>query len=271
VIDQGSAGVVWRLRSFWNSMLGRRVLSVTLMVAPLFVTGQTRLEQLESTYQSNLRTLHAPVLQDYLRQLELLKSKYASSSRAADLKHVETEIARVKAIVNTTGVMPYTELEAELVVPVAPGAPAPKPAPPPAQNSSPLPTLLAASALKSAEIDGQTGAIPLGSAEWRLFKLPTGTYDVLLIFASEALSQPQHVTLNIGGREFKSEIAPARATGSVTTFRLLKLCQVKVDSEISGGTLSLTAASQGKPLLWVKKVMFTTPKKGPPPPPSPQN
>lgn len=236
------------------------------LLFPLTALSQTRLDQIEATYQSNLRALHAPVLQDYLRQLELLKSQFIARNRAADARQVDTEIARVKNIVNTTGVLPYTELEAA-PAPAAAGnvaktATAPTPPLAPAKNDpTALPTLLAAEAFKGTDLNTKTGAIPLGSAEWRLYKLPAGTYDVLMIFSSETLALPELLTINIGGHEFTGVVPTDRATGSPETFRLLRLCQIKLDTEVSGTTLVLTASSQGKPVVWLKKLMFSTAKK----------
>ena len=244
--------------------LRSRVLLLTLLL-PFSLRAQSRLEQMEATYQTNLRALHAPLLQDYIRQLELVKSQLIARNRVAESKHVDAEIARVKTIVSTTGVLPYSELEAALT----PAAPAngstPKietipPSSPAKQDANKLPTLLAAEA-KGAEISGKTGAIPVGSAEWRISKLPAGTYDVLMIFASEALALPEQITLNLGGQEFKASVGTDRATGSPESFRLLRLCQIKLDTEVSNSTLTLTTASTTKPLLWVKKLMFVTPKK----------
>lgn len=232
--------------------------------------SQSRLEQLEATYQTNLRPLHAPVLQDYARQLELLKNQLIARNRVADAKQVEAEIARVKEIATTTGVLPYTELQAALAPPVVaaaasgtPEAATTRPTPPPAKAppASALPTLLAAEAFRGSDLDTKTSSVPIGSAEWRIFKLPAGTYDVLVIFASDALTAPQEITLNLAGKETKGSITPNNATGSPETFRVHRLCQVKVDGDVNNGTLSLTAAAQDKPAIWIKKIMFTVPKK----------
>lgn len=232
-----------------------------ILLLPLVASSQSRLEQLEATYQANLRALHAPVLQDYLRQLDLLKNQFIARNRVVDAKQVDVEIARVKSIASTTGVLPVTELEVELAPPAEGVASKSTPSTSAKGGPSTLPTLLAAEAFKSADINSKTGAIPLGSAEWRIYKLPPGTYDVLMVFGSESLAQPEQLTLGLGGREFSGSIPPDRATGSPETFRLLRLCQIKLDTEVSGSTLTVTASSTGKPLVWLKKLIFAAPKK----------
>lgn len=236
------------------------MLACALAAPPL--SAQTRLEQLEATYQANLRTLHAPILQEYVRQLELLKNKYIARGQTEAAKRADEELVRIKAIANTSGVLPYTTLEAAAAAaasPADPGAAAAPPSPPSAKPPA-LPTLLAAEAFKSGDMNTKTSAIPLGTAEWRIFRLPAGTYDVLVIFSSEALPLPEEIKVNLGGYEAKGSISPERATGSVETFRLHRLCQIKLDSEVSASTLTLTAAAQDKPAIWVKKLIFAKPK-----------
>jgi hypothetical protein len=182
---------------------------------------------------------------------------------------VDAEIARVKTIVSTTGVLPYAELEGTIALPSSDGGNVPKPAAAIAKNdSNPLPTLLAAEAFKGGDINTRTSAIPLGSAEWRIFKLPAGTYDVLMIFATERLPLPERITLNLGDRQFTGTVATERATGSPETFRLLRLCQITLDSDVNSGVLGVTASSSDKPLIWLKKLVFAPPK--PPSAPAPK-
>jgi hypothetical protein len=165
----------------------------------------------------------------------------------------------VKSIASTTGILPFAELEGSAS---APESNAPKPAVAPAKTApSPLPTLLAAEAFKGGGIDAKTGALPIGNAEWRIFKLPAGTYEVLLVFATESLALPEQLVLNIGGHEFHAVIPVDRATGSPSTFRLLRLCEVTLDTEVNGGTLSIASATPDKPLVWLKKLIFVPPKK----------
>lgn len=238
------------------------VIMLVCAAAALPLSAQTRLEQLEATYQANLRTIHAPILQEYVRQLELLKNKYAARGQTEEAKRADEELVRIKAIATNGGVLPYTTLEAAAAPPpVEPGvSPAPAPSPPPSGKAPALPTLLAAEAFKSGDMNTKTSAIPLGTAEWRIYKLPAGTYDVLVIFSSEALPLPEEIKVNLGGYEAKGSITSERATGSVETFRLHRLCQIKLDSEVSASTLTLTAASQDKPAVWVKKLIFAKPK-----------
>jgi hypothetical protein len=229
-----------------------------LLLLPRLAHCQSRLDQLEATYESNLRALDAPIFQDYLRQLDFLKSQLVARNRADDAKQVDAEITRVKSIASTTGIFPITGLEGSIA---PPDTTARKPVVLAKNAASPLPTMLAAEAFKGAGIDAKTGALPIGNAEWRIFKLPAGTYDVLLVFATESLALPEQLTLNISGHEFHAVIPVDRATGSSSTFRLLRLCEVTLDTEVNGGTLSISSSTPDKPLVWLKKLIFAAPKK----------
>jgi hypothetical protein len=259
------AGLLRGLRRVRHSFPPRGIIRHFSLLLPLLLPHvarcQSRLDQLEATYQSNLRALDAPILQDYLRQLDFLKSQLVARNRADDAKQVDAEITRMKSVASTSGIFPITELEGPMATP-EPNALKPSAVPAPARNDpSPLPTLLAAEAFNGQGINARTGALPIGNAEWRIFKLPAGTYDVLLVFATESLTLPEQLTLNIGGREFHAVIPVDRATGSPGTFRLLRLCEVTLDADVNGGTLSIAAATSDKPLVWLKKLIFAAPKK----------
>ena len=76
---------------------------------------------------------------------------------------------------------------------------------------------------------------------------------------------PEQIKFNLAGRDFPAVIPADRATGSPETFRLLRLCQITLDSEVTGATLSLTASSGAQARVWMKKLIFVA-ADGPTPP-----
>ena len=224
----------------------------------------TRLEQLEATYRSALRGLHAPVIADYLRQLDLLKNQLNAQRRTEDARAVEQEIARIRQIGGTTGILPYSTLEAGDAPPAQNGTPAPAPTPPPPPSGT-LASYLGAEAFKSGAMDGKTGAVPLGTAEWRISSLPAGTHEVVILYATNAsLSADAPLTVRIGTQELKAVLPAARATDSAATFRIFRLGRLHLDTAVSGGTLVVEGPASAP--VWLKKIYFTAPRKGPPPP-----
>jgi hypothetical protein len=223
--------------------------------------AQTRLDQSEATYQSNLKLLHAPILQDYLRKLELLKSDYTVRNRTDDAAKADAEIQRVKSILGTTGVLPYTEHERASQSAADPATAPQTPPTAPKPPAKPLPTLAAANAVDAAErIDTGTEALPLGRVEWTSLSIPKGTYDVLIVFSSEALPLPEQLILTIGAQEFKCVVPSDRATASPKDFRLMRLTQAEMDSDAIDVSVRLAGVSQDKQRLWIKRLIFTKPK-----------
>ena len=228
-----------------------------------FISPEARMEMLEKTYATNLRPIHSPVMQDYLRELDLLKTKMNASGRAADALAVDAEIARVRQAMTTTGVFPFNSTAPASVdaVKVAASA-ASKPAP----DTAPRVALT----LQAAKATGSTiaagAAAPLGTLEWTVEKLPAGTYDIAMVFACPALEGAEQITLNIAGTAQTFTLPAERATGSEKDFRIFRLGTIKVDKDVAAGSASLQSASPA-PKLWIRSVIFSRPKAPPPPPP----
>jgi hypothetical protein len=162
-------------------------------------TPAARLEQLDGTYSSNLRKYHAPVILDYLRDLEKLRQNLSSQSRDAEALQVQAEIDKTKKLSTSTGLLSYDPLKP----PPEPQQPSPSKPPPPgkggrrfspdaitlsitnATNATP-----AAGTVKPAPDDK---ALPLGHAEWRVDKIPAGVYEVMLISSVIDNSEKQTV------------------------------------------------------------------------------
>jgi hypothetical protein len=229
------------------------------------------LEALETTYLTNLRRTHAPVLQDYQRQLELLKSQMAARGRLTDAQWVEAELEQIKKIIATTGVMPYDALR-----PVsAAGALAAANAPPlgPEMDmdpDAPKPDRPRPSRTRSLLLDAGTARVsdspPSPSAktvapgvlEWNVTSLPAGTYDVTLIFAAEKLSKPVDLSLSFAGQQLTATLPTERATGSNATFRLFRVGQVTLVRDANNNLLQLRS-NQPPGELQVKSLIFAQP------------
>ena len=229
----------------------------------------SRLQQLENTYQTRLRPLHAPVLNEYLRDLERLKQTLAAKDRAADLKHVDAEIARVKKMAATTGVFDY-----KLPKPDAPPALADKNGP----SGKTIAGRFGADALvlpageatvKSGQgtaimKDAPAKAILLGEATWKASRIAAGTYDLIAIAACAKSDEPRTITLKFNGKEITSPLTAAQVTGSNDNFRILRIGQITLDRDVTDAALTVQLDQPDKPILWVRSVVFARPKDKPP-------
>jgi hypothetical protein len=246
--------------------------------APLletFVPPEARLEMMEKTYATNLRPIHSPVMQDYLRELDLLKSKMTASGRAADAMAVEAEITRIRQAMGTTGVFPYEKAD-DASSPAAdpakpsgsgPGAPdAGKPAPDSAPRA--VLTLQAAKANGGMAASSGTGnAAPLGSLDWTVEKLAAGTYDVAAVYACPALDTPELITMSLAGTTQVFTMPADRATGSDKDFRIFRLGTITIEKDVAVGNVHLQSSST-TPRLFIRSVILSRPKAAAPAPPA---
>ncbi|RBP46301.1 hypothetical protein DES53_102689 [Roseimicrobium gellanilyticum] len=236
-------------------------LTAQLPQAPLldsFVSPEARLEMMEKTYATNLRPIHGPVMQDYLRELELLKNKMTASGRAAESLAVDAEIARIRQAMSTTGTFPF--------VATGEGAPAdpakattPEPAKPASEPNAPRTVLT----LQAAKANGNTlaagSAAPLGSLDWTVEKLAAGTYDVAMVFACAPMEAPEKLTLSLAGVAHPFTLPADRSTGSVKDFRIFRFGTVTVEKDVAAGNLRLQSEAV-TPKLMIRSVILSRPK-----------
>lgn len=247
---------LWPCMLLQMMMLSAGSMNAQMPGTPLiesFVPPEARLEMMEKTYAANLRPVHMPLMQDYLRELDLLKTKMTASGRTADAQAVDAEIARVRQAMATTGVFPYmTEKPPETDAPKeGPAAPESKPSP------RAVLTLEAHKASGVNLVPG--GTVPLGTLEWTVEKLAAGTYDVAMVYACAPLAGPEQFSLTFSGTTYPFTLPAERATGSSEEFRIFRLGTIAVDKEVAGGTFRLQSATP-TPKLLIRSVILTRPK-----------
>jgi hypothetical protein len=240
-----------------------------------------RLEQLDSTYSSNLRKYHAPVILDYLRDLEKLRQTLASQSRDADAAQVQAEIDKTKKLSSSTGLLSYDPLKP----PPEPEASVSPSKPPPGKGGrrfSPDAITLSIANAINARPSADTvkpapddKALPLGHAEWRIDKLPAGVYEVMLISSVIDNSEKQTVEATLGSYTGERKVRTAATANGPNDFRIFRVATFSLDQDMSNTVLTLESSDPSHPCLWVRNVVLTHPKpppsggKRPPPPDGP--
>lgn len=157
------------------------------------------LEELRSTYQKELKKVHAPVLQDYLRELNTLRY---SSLKTAEQAAVQAEISRVQSIIqgtglfqphaaernppNTTPAQPVASAESGIVAVLRP------------EDSSPPPRLDAKK--------GPPSALRLGVATWQCKALPAGNYELIASYDCTDMPDSAELEIHIGAEVFTRKI-----------------------------------------------------------------
>lgn len=211
----------------------------------------SRLRQLESIYQQQLRARHIPLLGKYLTELQ-------QSARLTDTPALQEEIKRVQDLISTGGLIDLAAAARELnPVSTSPAA-APKMPVPGKLRRAPI-TLtpsFAQSIIPQPEGSASPVSAKIGQMSWRIDHLPAGSYDFVLHFSS--LNPDTSVTLHIefAGQKLEQKLASTQATQDARTFRLLRLGQMKFDQDINGSTLTLTAGSAETPGMLVRNLVI---------------
>lgn len=226
-------------------------------------TPAARLEQLDNTYSSNLRKYHAPIIQDYLASLEKLRQAMAQRNRADDSAAVQAEIDRVKSISAGSGLLPYDVLKPESETGMA-SSPKP-PAGPPLRKTAPAGAIiLAASAAKKSSPDPATlaerpdgRAVPVGSAEWRVEKIPAGDYRVLILYSCAGRPADSTIVARLGLGRVQRTLTDADATGGVNEFRISRLGLLKVEKDVIDKTLTLQNSDPASAAIWVRQIIIS--------------
>ena len=224
-----------------------------------------RLEQLDSTYSANLRKHHAPIIKDYLVSLEKLKQSLAQRNRADQAAVVQAEIDRVKSIGASTGLLPYDVLKP--VQPENETGSTPKPDPPadkPLNKAAPaVAIVLAAAAAKKSAPDPSTlaekpdgRAVPVGSAEWRVDKIPAGDYRVSILYSCAGRPAGSTIVARLGQKSVQHVLSAADATGGINEFRIARLGVISFGKNGAGEALVLQNSDPASAAVWVRQVII---------------
>lgn len=215
----------------------------------------SRLRQLESIYQQQLRARHIPLLADYLRDLQ---QTVAGPNETAAL---QAEIKRVQDLISAGGLIDLGAAASELN-PSTANAAAPEV---PSQGkqrrvSLTLTPSFAQSILPQPSGSASPVAATIGQMNWRIGHLSAGRYDFVLHFANLAPDAAVPVRVEFAGQTVEITISTTQATKDAQTYRLLRIGQMKLEKDISGAVLTLTALSPEMPGLLVRHLVIAPAK-----------
>lgn len=270
----GTAACVVSLISWPSLAPAQSPAAASAPTASASPTLQSRLDTLDATYKANLRRLHAPVLQDYLRQLEVLRQTLAARARLSDAKAVEKEIDQVKQLISSGSAMPYTALlpppaagSAAAVAangsspPAMPGPAAPPgPGPGPGGKRAGLVLQANLARVQGVPADPTAKTLSLGVAEWSVPHLPAGSYDLNLVFAAAKLDGDVEIRAFFAGNDLSATLNADRATGSDQAFRIFRVGHITLTQDATNELLQLRSSLPLGKML-VKNVIFAEPRK----------
>lgn len=204
----------------------------------------SRLQTMEAIYQKNLKAAQAPLLKEYLADLNALLLR----APAADAPAINAEIARANKMI-ASGVIEFASA---------------KPAAPPTTVGRPLPSSGVVFSLDPNEAEPAQpadGAVPIGSASWTLSLLPAGTYEIIAQYSCTTLPiGSAKVKLDYHGNTFTRELKANHLTAKDGSFRVMRLGQITLTEDVKLEKVTLSAVEAGEPWFFVKHILIAKPK-----------
>jgi hypothetical protein len=236
-------------------LVGASAQTPPLTSAPVAASAEdSRLRQMETIYQQQLRVLHVPEIADYVTELQRL------AATAPDPTPYQREIARIQGIFASGGVIDLTAAAQALKNPAEP---------PPEPGAPPVPRLRLGTLALTPELAGSiqprpdTSASPeaaaIGTIEWRIESLPPGHYDVLLHYALPQWHGPLNLLCDLAGHHLTLPLGSESVTRDDTSYRILRLGRLNLTQELRGETLRLHTDNPATPVR-VKQLILTPSK-----------
>lgn len=224
--------------------------------APVAASAEaSRLRQMETIYQLQLRNKHVPQIGTYITELQKL------AAQAADPAPYLAEIQRMQATLANGGVLDLALASQMLRAPAevpAVSPPPPMPAMPRGgQGVMTLTPALAHHITPTPDSSAAPEAAGVGEIEWKVEYLPAGTYEVVLSYACPELPADPEIRVLMAGERLSFALEKSRLTQSATTYRLLRLGQIHLAKPAQGESVKLTAGSTTRPSLYLRQLLIT--------------
>ena len=227
-------------------------ISLPVNSAPVAASSDaSRLRQMETIYQLQLRAKHIPILSKYITDLQKL------AAQASDPKPYQNEIQRIQGIISNGAVVDLAAAVQSLKTPSE--MPVAQPMPALVKNSRAFIALtpaLARSIIPTPSSSASPEAAAVGEIDWRIESLPAGTYDIVLNYACPSLTQPLAVQVSLAGEKAEASLDSSKTTANATTYGVMRLGQITLSAEAKGETLRLSAGDRVSSELLVKQLVI---------------
>jgi hypothetical protein len=218
-------------------------------------------QQLEATYQNELKKIHIPLLSSYINELTRLA---AQSHSAEATVAINRELKEMQAVITAGGVVDLSRplgTQETQAASNTPSAPSPK-------NDS----LLAlspgtAKTITPAPNPPTPPTVTVQKISWLIAALPAGKYEVICQGAVTALETPANLTLQIGDQLLKFPLAKRHVATDSNNLRLIRIGTIDLPTDATQLPLDLAIDSQASNLI-LRQLLFTraaTPKTPTPP------
>lgn len=225
-------------------------LTLALLSAPL-LWAQTptppsdKLDQLEATYQTNLRERHRVIIQQYLTEL---RNAQTVAPDAASKEAFAQEIARITDLSTTGGPIPLTQETSS------------SPAPANKKGERIMSSRGMAMSLDPEEalpaVPAGAAHVAIGEASWRLSKIPAGSYDLVAEYVCPAIPENAHLYLDYAGEKIVRPLRDTHTTADMSTYRVMRIARITLKEDAVDQTLVFRATATSAPWFFVKRVLI---------------
>lgn len=213
----------------------------------------SRLRDLETTYQQELRRIQAPLLTEYAARLQQL----AATAPAGDLPAIRAEIARAQKLINEGGIVDLKSANEALAGVTA--------NPPMAGRLLPDGQSLALSAEQALNYvpTGETPpAIALGEAIWSVPRIDEGAYDIIVQYACTGVSEPAAIRVSFDDQVSDFDLPPNKVTRDASQFRLMRIGRFRVDREAVSKPLKIELKAPKSVVFRLRQLVIAKAKPG---------
>ncbi len=243
------------LSCLWMLPLHAQTTSPAIPSAP--TTGW---QQLESTYQNELKKIHLPLLSAYINEL----TRLAAASRSAETTvAINRELQEMQKIIASGGVV-------DLSPPSTKEAP-PDPALKPALAKSKPERLLELRPATAQEITPTPpkpipSIIPIQKITWTIDALPKGKFEVICQGAIHSLDVPVSLVIQIGDQLLKLPLEKRHVATDPESLRLIQVgvFQLENDETRLPLVVSLETTASPPPSFLLRQILIARSKPNPP-------
>lgn len=209
--------------------------------APAAVPAATW-QQLEATYQAELKKIHLPLLSGYVADLQYLA---AQSRNAETTVAVNEELRRVQAIINAGGVIDLARIAAELNNTAPPGEPAPPAVVPPAGRALITLSPALAARIEPAPAPGDNlESVPVVKIAWNIEALPKGAYELVAQCSVTELDGAASLQITCDHQQLDFPLLNRHLAAGPGDFRLLRLGRLELPLDIKDTPLELMVSPE---------------------------
>ncbi|TDU63110.1 hypothetical protein EI77_04532 [Prosthecobacter fusiformis] len=233
--------------------IGMAQVALPVNSAPVAASAEnSRLRQMETIYQLQLRAKHVPLLSKYITDLQKL------AAQAKDPAPYQLEITRIQGIISSGGVVDLSAAVQSLKTPAEmPVTPPPPVVPRIGRAFIALTPALARSITPTPDGSASPEAAAIGEIDWRIEALPAGSYDIVLNYACPALTKPMPLRVTLGGQRLEATLDESKTTPGANTYGLLRLGQITLHADTLGDTLRLSAGDKDSNELLLRQLVIT--------------